>query len=392
VTGFHRFTILAIAALLAAGCGASPASTSTPTSQAAPPASPNPIPEPLPTAGATDPAPVSSYPPTFSTTCPDLPDGYRVPRASLNPQIGWLSFEFTPNTITPHTQPEVSFAAGPNLEAEIGLLPGGHAMPIELWLWYQFDPVSMGPIKVVSVTATVHIDGRSPKHLKVEWAHRRYPIWDLVATGMPDVDATASIEVGIEWTDRCFTYSGATTVEGVQLVSTTTTTGCRMSKRGYNQDFDAALAAPLSVGSNTTRLVSTSSEARYLPIVSPGIDVHPAWGWDPDAPPIVAAPGEFLTIRRDEPGFELLSMDATGWTRRNFADQSDVWPPRLDAVFDRAPDRQPDGSFRFRVPSDTGRYVAGLSFPFEWTCGTGQAWSVFSLDIVESALAPPDAE
>jgi len=348
----------------------------------------------FPTSSAT-PAPLSpqpSLPLTIETSCTDLYD-FDVPRVEVNPKIGRFYAEFGPHRLVPREHSDVAFDVDPDPEIQRGLVVGGYDLPLEAWVWYSYDvPGSLGPLEILGATTTVHPDGSDPIDLDVDIQARDVDaaLWDVTVHDVPNLDARVSLELSITWRDRCFTYSARTTIDRLRLVSTATTAGCRMTERQYDDDFSAALKTPLQVGSRTARLVSPWSRATYLPIDYPGIDVHPAFGWDPDAAPIVAAPDEVLVVLRDAPGFELLDMAAVAWTRKDFVDQSDVWPPKLDPVLFRSPERQSDGSFRLKAPSEPGRYVVTLSFPFEWTCGTGSVWSVFSLDVVEPASAPAE--
>ena len=385
----RRSLALALVSVILAGCAAPAASTEQPSadaSAAAPTTFPSEGPPASPTASATPvpPTPQSSGPLTIESSCTDLYD-FEVPRVEVNPEIGRFYAEFAPHRLVPREHPEVTFEVESAPEINAGVLVGGHDLRMKVWVWYSYDVHGeIGPLEVRGSGATLRADGHDPIDLDVDIAARDVDaaLWDVVVHDVPDWDARASLELSFRWRDRCFTYAARTPIDGIKLVGTATTAGCGMTERRYEDDFSAALKAPLQVGSGTARIVSPWSKARYLPIDYPGIDVHPAFGWDRDAAPIVAAPDEILIVRREAPGFELLDMGAVGWTRKNFVDQSDVWPPKLEAVFHRSPERQPDGSFRLRVPSEPGRYVVTLSFPFDWTCGTGDVWSVFSLDVV----------
>ena len=330
------------------------------------------------------PSPQPSLTPTLATSCTDLPTAYAVPRAYVNSEIGHVSTEFGPELVASREYPDRTFTFDPAPTADIELLPAGYAVPVNLWIAYDFDAVaSIGPISLTSVTAEIRVDGLGRKVLPVEWTKDGASDWGLVVDGVPDVDAVARVDLGIEWRDRCFTYSATTTLRDVQLVSTTTTAGCSLRKKAYFDDLESALAAPLAVGSGEARLVSPVNEARYLPLISAGIDAHPAYAWDREGATVTAQPGEVLVVRRDLPGFELQGMASTVWTRRSVAEATTDWPLQapLEEIVAATAAREPDGSFRLRVPDAPGRYVAALTFDFEWTCATGQAWAVFSLDV-----------
>lgn len=376
---------MALVSVLVAACAASTdASAEAPTGVA----SEGPSASPVPTATSAPPSPQPSAQLTIETACTDL-DGYEVPRVEVHPEVGRFYAEFAPHRLVPREHPDVTFDVESAPEIDSGVLVGGHDLPMEVWVWYSYGvPGSLGPLEVRGASATVRAEGHDPIDLAIDIEARDVDaLWDVVVRDVPDLDARASLELSLRWRDRCFTYSARTTIDGLNLVSTATTADCRMTERQYEDDFSAALHPPLTVGSMTARIVSTWSQPKYLALDYPGIDVHPAYGWDRDAQPIVAAPDEVLVVLRDLPGFELLEMEAVAWTRKNFVNQSDVWPPKLETVYRRSPERQPDGSFRLRVPSEAGRYVVGLSFPFDWTCGTGSVWSVFSLDVVEPVAA-----
>jgi hypothetical protein len=384
MTNTFRLTTLALTALLIAGCGTTTQSSPGPSADAAGSASaPSAAASAVATTGIA-PSPLPSLAPTLATSCTDLPAAYEVPRANVNSEIGHISTEFGPELVVSREYPDRTFTFDPAPAPEVGLLPAGYAVPVNLWIVYQFDAIaSIGPISLTSVTAEIRIHGIGRKVLPVEWAKDGPTDWGLIIRGVPDVDAAASVDLGIEWRDRCFTYSAMTSLRDVQLVSTTTTAGCSMKKKSYFDDLTAALAAPVAVGSGEARLVSPVNEAKYLPLISAGIDAHPAYAWDREGATVTAQPGEILVVSRDQPGFELLGMTSTVWTRRSVAEATTDWPPQapLEVVVQATPAREPDGSFRLRVPDEPGRYVAALTFGFDWTCATGQAWAVFSLDV-----------
>lgn len=381
--GFRRPAILAIAALVVAGCGATPGG-SPPGSSAD---------EPSPTPGTTaEPTPTSqpSIVRTLANSCQGLPADYSIPTINVFTRLGRISAGFGVESVVPLQYPEATFTNPSELHTEIGALPGGYDIPIELWLVYEFDAVaSMSPIELVDVDAELHVEGAAPVTIQIESSDRTGTIWNLVAKSIPDVDGVATIDVAVEWTDRCFTYSGDALIENIRLASSTTTAGCRMTQKAYRADLEAALSRPLFVGADEAGLASPFSDGKYLPVINPGIDVHPASFWDRDATPITAAPGAALVVRRDQPDFQLITMQSMVWTRRSFAAAADEWPPTgLVVVLQRTPQRQPDGSFRFRVPNEPGRYVARLSFEYDWTCATGTVWAVFSLTVLEPTTSP----
>lgn len=385
MTNAFRLATLALSALLIAGCGtttiqSSPGpsddalgSASTPPATAAA----------VPTTGIA-PSPLPSLAPTLATSCTDLPAAYAVPRANLDSEIGHLSTEFGPELVASREYPDRTFTFDPAPAAEGGLLPAGYALPVTLWITYQFRAIDkIGPISLTSATAEIRIDGLGRKVLPVEWAKDDPTRWALIVRGIPDVDSAATVHLGIEWRDRCFTYSATTTLREVQLVSTTTTAGCSMKQNAYFDDLAAALAAPVAVGSGEARIVSPINEAKYLPLISPGIDAHPAYAWDREGETVTAQPGEILVVQRNQRGFDLLDMSSTIWTRRSVAEATTDWPlqaPLVEIVAATLA-READGSFRLEVPDAPGRYVAALTSGFDWTCATGQAWAVFSLDV-----------
>ena len=375
MTGSRRLAILTLMSLLVvAACGgttpsAVPSSSASPGPSVSPNDSGTPVPDP---------------------SCPALDTTYVAPEVELTPQIGWLGMELQVTSLVPAWDPTARFVPeASELDTHGGLLPGGHDMPAELWLFYP-DLVPLGTPAILSVRPSLAVGSGPAQPLEISVTETRNTYWLLSLRGVPDVDGPARLEIEVEWRDSCFTYTASGGVD-VSLVSTAVTNSCPLDREAfYTQLAEVEFASPLLVGTSEVDLSGQRPIARYLPEGPPGGDgPTPFQVWDRDLPALTGAPGKALAVSEANDRVDLTTMDASWYLRRDVIRSLDRGNPATPSrVFHRAPDPRADGSFRLRLPPDAGRYVVWLAFDFESTCATGVSWSVFTVDIAEPSASP----
>jgi hypothetical protein len=396
MTRGRRVSIIGIVALATAACGSAPVASPGLSAAASPaPSTVSPTGTASVTPSVTIPTPESWLRPTLQNTCAGLTAGFAPPTFELYPQIGHLGVDFGPERAIPHRLPDATFNFEPAVfNEDAGDLPAGLDVPMEASLFYTgVSYAAIAPIELVSLHLTVHTEGQQGLPIPIRWERRGVVTWDVVASGVPDVDGIASVEFAAEWTDRCFTYSGHARLDGVTLFSTTTTAGCRISpdQDMFWDELNDTFGDPIFVDGQPVDVFWQKAEARYVPVGGPGGDSAPAYAsWDRTAAPVVADPSAVLRVAQSTPEFELLTMMSYFYDRADIIDALKVLgqtypPPNPAAVFHREPPRQADGSFNLRVPKSPGRYMAWLDFTFSSRCATGRAWSVFSLTVQDPA-------
>lgn len=374
VTGSRRLPILVAVPLLFAACGGdAPSASPTAFGSAGPSASPT---------GPIGPSPDPS--------CPILDEAYVGPEVEFDPQIGRFGLQLQITKLVPMWDPTTSFTPPPgDPQSHAGVLPGGHDMPADLWLWYP-DLVPLGTPAILSVEPSIAVGGGPAQPLALSVVDTRETYWGLSLRGVPDIDGPARLDVAVEWRDACFTYTAEGSVE-VNLVSTAVTASCPLDPEGfYRQLNDVEFAPPLLVGDAEFDLIGMLPVSRFLPEGPPGGDVPtPFQVWDRTIAAQTGAPSTTLKVSEANDRVELMTMDASYYGRGQVIRHLDNGKPASPTrVFHRNPDRRADGTFRLRLPPDAGRYVVWLAFDFESTCATGTAWSVFSVDVAAPEATP----
>jgi hypothetical protein len=377
----RRRAALAILPLLLAAC-----SGDVPT--ASPVAS---VASPTPAASPTGPSGPSPDP-----NCPALDATYVGPEVEVTPKIGRIGLQLQITKLVPAWDPTASFTPPPNdRQSTSGILPGGHDAPTDLWFFYP-DLVPLGTPVILSVRPAISIGGGPSQPLGLSVIETRGTYWSLNVRGIPDTDGPARLDVVVEWRDACFTYTAEGTVN-VTLVSTLVTSTCPLDPEGFYQQInDVEFAPPLLVGGGEVDLIGVLPVARFLPEGPPGGDgPTPFQLWDRTLPSVTGAPDTTLTVSEANSRVELMTMSASFYARGQVIRHLDQGKPASPTrVLLREPNRRTDGTFRLRLPADTGRYVVWLSFAFESTCASGTAWSVFTVDVAvpEASPSPPPSE
>ncbi len=378
----RRVAILAIVPLLLAACGAQEPTASPSASLGSPEPSASPT------------GPVGATP---DPSCPILDEAYVGPVVEMTPQIGRVGLELDITGLAPMWDPATTFSPPPgDAQSKSGILPGGHDVPADLWLFYP-DLEPLGTAAILSVRPSIAVGGGPAQPLALSVIETRETYWLVNLRGVPDTDGPARLDVVVEWRDSCFTYTAEGSVN-VNLVSTAVTNSCPLDAEGFfRQINEVEFAPPLLVGDAEVDLIGMFPVARFLPEGPPGGDgPTPFQVWDRDLPAVTGEPGSLLKVSEANDRVELMTMDASYYRRGQVVRHLDTGKPVSPTrVFHRNPDRRADGTFRLRLPTDAGRYVAWLQFDFESTCATGTAWSVFSVDVVAPEPTPgptPTAE
>ena len=395
VTGLRRLPILAIAALLAAGCGANPASSglaavpSTMSSEGAA-ASPGPTTG----SGATAaPRPTLAPVPSPAPGCVALDDvnltRLEVDLGSLYPNgdgglsggfsIGLVDGELLVTRITELSGQRRSAAPAPRqITNGGGQMLGGREFVTFPWI---FLPGSSTPQAMINAKVTLKLDGASPIDLPTRFVRGNKNL-DQVAVTVPDVAGAGHVTLDFVWADPCFRYEASGTIP-VDMVPLEQTAGCDLDNETYWDQLHAVLEGSIMVGTTKPIVGSAFNESKYAPHVNPGIDAFIGYMFDPEGPEQTVASGGTLQIKSLKEQVHLgEKVTVVIWTRRSIANAVTDYPPKeTDEVFEGRLERQPDGSYELPVPDAPGRYVAAMSVKFDSPCTTGTLWSVANIEV-----------
>ena len=394
VTGYRRSTILAIAALLAAGCGATPkspaASTPAPslpaiasssvapaTDSLAPPSTPPPNPTlaplatPAPGCIALDDGDLTGLEVDLSSVYPSGSGGFGgFSVGHVNGALQVTRIEELSGQRRSAVPPPRRFSNGR------GLMLGGREFVTFPSTW--FDGHS-NPQAMIDAQVILTLDGASPIDLPTRFVAGNEN-FDQVAVTVPDVSGPGSVELAFVWADACFRYEAAGTIP-VDVVPIARTAGCELDERLYWDQLHAVLDGAITVAGTTPSVGSAFNESKFAPYVNPGIDAFIGYMFDADAPELTVAPKSTIRIESGKPRVHLAEkLTVVIWTRRSIADAVKDYPPQgAVRVFEGRLERQADGTYELPVPDEPGRYVAALSVKFDSPCSTGTLWSVVNI-------------
>jgi hypothetical protein len=387
VTGLHRLSILAIASLVAAGCGATPNSPAPSTIALA---SPTPAP-----ATIGPPAP-SDPPPQLPTPAPgcialdeaDLED-LEVDLSSAYPNgdggLGGFSIGQVYAALDVTRVEELSgrkrsaVPPPPGVSNERGLMLGGRQFVTFPSTWFDGHD---NPQAMIEARVTLMLDGESPLELPTRFVPGNEN-FDQVEVTVPDVGGRGRVELAFVWADPCFRYEAAGTIP-VDVVPLARTAGCELDEERYWDELHKLLDGSIAVAGTTPNVGSAFNESKFAPYVNPGIDAFIGYMFDADAPEPNVPSGSTIRIERLKERVHLAEkLKVVIWTRRSIAEAVTDYPPKgAVVVFEGRLERQPDGSYELPVPDDPGRYVVALSVEFDSRCTTGTLWSVVNIATV----------
>lgn len=395
VTGFHRLPILAIAALLAAGCGAKPGPSdpmalpsTAPTRSAPPSAGPIAAQSARPGPAVPTLAPL----PTPAKGCIALDDvdltRLDVELSSLYPNgdggfggfsIGLVNGELRVTRIEELSGQQRSALPPPRLVSNgRGLMLGGRDF---VTFPSAFSETYSPPQSMIDASMTLALDGAPEMALPTRFVPGNKN-FNQVAVTVPDVAGRGSVAIAFAWADKCFRYEASGTIP-VDVVPLEQTAGCDLDEVAYWDELHAFLEGSIKVGTTTPRVGSAFNESKFAPYVNPGIDAFIGYMYDPEAPEQIVASGGTLRIETLKKRLHLdEKLTVVVWTRRSIANAVKDYPPRHTVeIFEGRLARQPDSSYELPVPDAPGRYVAALSVKFDSPCTTGTLWSVVNIEV-----------
>lgn len=266
----------------------------------------------------------------------------------------------------------------------VGLVLGGHEVLLSPEYYYDgYNP----PITMESATVTLTLDGAQPIALPVRFVPGNEN-YNQAAVAVPDIAGHGRLAVAMTWTDKCFRLEASGSLR-VGVVPASTTAGCALDEDAYWKELESLFAHALSVDSREVRIGSPSNSAKYIPPGNPGIDAFIVYSFNKDDPAFTAAPGATLGVLATNPALTLTDMELGVYTRQSVARAVKDYPPfGTVLVLKRSPAQQADGSWRLRVPTEPGRYVATLAFQYDSKCSSGTAWAVLNIDVVQPAPPP----
>jgi hypothetical protein len=393
VTGYRRLTILAIAALLAPGCGASPDASDPsagPATGPSQPTSPSKGPMLAPSPSEASPGMTVVPAPTPADGCPSLDDvdlsRLEVELGSVYPDgdggiigfsIGHVGGELQVTRIVEQSgQRRSAVPPERKIRHDRGQLLGGRE-----FVTFPSDSFegSRNPQAMIEANVTLELDGAAPIDLPTRFVpgNRNF---DQVAVAVPDVNGRGSLRLAFIWADACFRYEASDTIP-VDVVPLEQTSGCDLGNETYWDQLHAVLHDSIKVGTTKPAVGSAFNESKFAPFVNPGIDAFIGYMFDADAPELGVVSGRTVRIENLKPRIELaVRMKVVIWTRRSIARAVTDYPPRATVEVSQGRlERLPDGSYELPVPEEPGRYVAALSVEFETACTVGTMWSVVNL-------------
>ena len=386
VTGYFRLPILAIAAILIAGCGATPASSPGTSAEPAPRASAAPFgthaplqtPWPLPSGGPL---------PTPEPTAPDCP-----PPADAGQTLVYLlngldtyGAEVQITSIAPVAQPsQASTPARAEIERVTIHAIGGHEMVLNVFLpeasWPQDTLLS-------ALRATLRLEGKAPIHLPVRLDPRRRGQANDAIVTVPDMDTTGILKVEVEWFDPCFVLAGSVS-SPVRIYGASTVADCAQNGEAASDQLSEVFEPPIHVGSVSVALHPWLFTGKVTPLG--GIDPPPPYvRYQPDSPGLTAGPGATIEVANPNELLELHADDElnviyyrrgpllrwleAGWIHGGVP---------ADVVFRSNLVEHADGTFTFDAPTEPARYVAQVAFTYESACSFGTAGFPVEIEIV----------
>jgi hypothetical protein len=387
VTGYRRLTILAVAVLLAAGCGAtSPSLTARPSSGR--PSQPVPSIGPSPTDQVVETLPPTDAPPTTPEpsegTCPTDPP-------TTQPAV-WLSSPLAQGQpvvditrMARVTDPATALPV-PDLEHPPSLVNfvGGRRAFLDL---YYVDFQWPWGWNVTTLSAKLTIEGRAPVKLDVELATDSLGNVSGASVRIPDREGRGVLDVNVAWGDACFVYEGVVSSR-VHVYAESSVAECPTGRTAAFDELGIAFQPPIVAGGVAADLVpwQFAGKVRDMAVVDP---LPPYVGFDAQTATLHVAAGASVTVASSNPAIELRPMEPPrvifferaplirwlddGWIHGN--------EPEAPVVFGSKLVAREDGTFTFKAPPDPGRYAAEVTFYYDAACTVGTAGFVIGVDV-----------
>jgi hypothetical protein len=387
VTGRRSPSILAIVALLAAGCGAS-SPVATPGAASAEPSSSAPSTAPTPTFGVIETLPPTDPPPATPEpshdACPvetptDQPGIWLVSRVSqAHPVV-----EITRMARVSHPESALPL---PQVERPPSLMSfvGGRRSYLEL---YYFDLEWPWGWSLTSLSAKLILGNRDPIHLDAELGTDSLGNVSGASVRIPDRDATGTLEVEVAWYDSCFVYEGSVTTP-VRIYPESSVAGCPTGRTAAFDELGIAFDPPILVDGVAANILpwEFAGKVRDMAVIDP---LPPYVGFTAETTTIAAETNATITVAYENPAIELRLTDSPkvvfferdpllrwldgGWIHGDEPEAPVVFRSKLVA--------RDDGTFTFTTPPDPGRYVAEVTFSYDAACTLGTAGFVIGMDV-----------
>ena len=384
VTGFHRLPILAIAALLAAGCGATPRNLSSPSAAAAiasasaVPTTAAPSSSPQPTTASPSSAPEPTVEPV-GQDCPSTTSDHGL--ATLGDQADlYLPLEI--EAVAPIAGGEPSAIARPREPGQASFFVGGRATRVQP----SYDTNEPRDLVMSELRGRLVMDDGTRHDLDVRFEAAEDGA-NVAVVSIPNIEGRGTIRISLAWRDSCYEVS-ARTSNRVIIDRPSAIAGCA---EGRNRGFDelgATFEPAIQVGPLDARLIPWWFAGKVAPLWV--IDALPPYvAFNRDTPTLTASPGTSIPVTSTNAALELWVRDGAeviafrraplirwledGWIHGNEPDAEIVFRSPLVA--------NDDGTFSFAVPTEPGRYGLEAVFEYDAECSYGTAGFVVGVDV-----------
>jgi hypothetical protein len=398
VTGYCRLPILAIAAILIAGCGATSVATFAPSLAAvgpSPSAAGSDVPSPLPgveslaptVAPAASPIP-SPTGPSGDSLCPSTLDP-NEPVVGLWDDSGLVRTDLEIRSVARVTDPGAPLAipAAMQVPSPVSLVGGREAIFSVTWYASSWHHIT----RFTRFRATLTIEGRDPVDLPIRFESQSGGKANVAIANVPDVGATGQIDIRLEFRDPCFIVAGRVS-SPVRIYSVASVADCPRGRDAAFDELGDQFEPPIHIGgvaANHHPWLFTGKVAE-LGVIDP---LPPYVGFDRDSQTLEAAPGATVDVVNPNESLELhpaatyeviffrrgplLRWIENGWIHGDEPDAEIVFRSKLVQL--------PDGTFSFETPMDPARYVAQVLFAYDAACSIGHSGAGIGIDIVAPA-------
>lgn len=384
VTGFYRLPILAIAALLAAGCGANPAGSASPApgGSTTPSATPtdvatSPSPQPTTAAPSVSPQPTVEAP---AQECPSTTSGYDL--ANLSGEA-FVSFELEIESLAPIAGGEPSAIEAPREPGSpASFFVGGR----ETRLQPSYATNEPRDLVMSELRGRLVMDDGSRHDLEVR-LEAALEGANVAVVRIPDIEGKGTIRISLAWRDSCYMVSARTSGR-VIIERASSIAGCAVRGRAGFEELAKAFAPPIQVGPLAADLLPWhfTGKAAPLVVIDPS---EPYVGFDRETPTMTISPGASVTISSTNPRIELAlrtGAEVTAYRRApliRWLEGGWIYgtEPRAEIVFRSPLVANDDGTFSFAVPTEPGRYGLEALFEYDAECSFGTAGFVVGIDV-----------
>jgi hypothetical protein len=362
--------ILAIVAMLLAGCGVAEPSTG--------PASPSPL-APTPGTGGTPPATSTPGPEpsaAFNGDCPSLDDAYEPPEVWLDvrlpgPEV--VSYELNVTRVMSGQDAAKVWEREPDPSRPDGVvrLVGGREHDVELTIGGSVMPA----VEIIAVDAVLQAAARS---VRVEARVDDRDGHRVIVLRAGNTDVTGELEIRLQWSDACFEYTASERLRA-EIASSGTVAACPADDDAFLAYTTALLDDPLDVGGAATALYLSSVIGLWSPYAV-SADGHPFDAWDRTVAGAVGSPGATIPVLDQDANLRLPALSTEFFRRRDVIEWQDSADPYRRAFLSTAAP-YPDGHFELLLPASPARYVAVIGFEWDSPCMYGNGFSVLTIEV-----------